>query len=107
MEGAGGWQGDLLHPSGRWGGRQCPTRPRGVEKGPEPALAEEEQWGWGGHTGAGAQVWGEGNRDLHGGGAAAGSKGQVSPQPGGPFECSFPRCRALGGEKDDYNFDNS
>ena len=50
MEGAGGWKGDLLHPSGRWGGRQCPTRPRGVEKGPEPALAEEEQWGWGGQV---------------------------------------------------------
>ena len=60
-----------------------------------------------GRAGAGAQVWGEGNRDLHGGGAAAGSKGQVNPHPGGPFECSFPRRRALGGEKDDYNFDNS
>lgn len=99
--------GDSPRPSGRGGGRQCPTRPRGVGKGPEPALAEEEQWGRGGCTGAGAQVWGEGKRALHGGGAAAGSKGQASPNLEAPLNTAFPGGRALGGEKDNYNFDNS
>lgn len=50
-------------------------------------------------------VLGGGNRDLHGGGGSAGSKGQGESPAWRPLE-SFPAV-TLGGEKDDCNFDHS
>ena len=52
-------------------------------------------------------MWGEGKRALHGGGAAAGRKGQASSNLEAPLNAAFPGGRALGGEKDNYNFYSS
>lgn len=105
MEGAGGYGGLASSPWER-GWKAVSHQAKGCGKGAGACPGRRAVGVGRAHRGGSPGV-GEGKRAHHGGGAAAGSKGQVSPNLEAPLNAAFPGGRALGGEKDNYNFDSS